>query len=62
MQNGTILAAHRTELVEISNDRELRQWIKNTPRLNHRQQLRDLGPEWLVACGMPWAHPKTPSA
>src|SRR5690625_2063296 len=48
MQNGTILAAHRTELVETSNDRELRQWIKNTPRSNRRQQLRDLEPERLV--------------
>jgi len=42
MQNNTILAAHRTELTQISNDRELRQWIKNTSRSIRRQQLRDL--------------------
>src|SRR5690625_598070 len=42
MQNNTIMAAQRTELTQISNDRELRQWIKNTSRSIRRQQLRDL--------------------
>lgn len=42
MQNNSILAAQRTELTQISNDRELRQWIKNTSRSVRRQQLREL--------------------
>jgi len=49
MQNSTILAAHRTELSDISNARELRQWIKNTSRSNRRQQLRDLEADQFVA-------------
>ncbi|HLR55256.1 MAG TPA: magnesium transporter [Actinomycetales bacterium] len=48
MQDSTILAAQRTELVDISNGRELRQWIKNTSRSIRREQLRDLDLEQFV--------------
>src|SRR5690625_5903755 len=48
MQDSTILAAQRTELVDISNGRELRQWINNTSRSIRREQLRDLDLEQFI--------------
>src|SRR5690625_3864522 len=58
MQNNTTMAAQRAELTQISNDRERRQWIKNTTRSVRRQQLRELELEQFTAL---WRDVGTPA-